>query len=84
MTLPVILAIGAVGVGMILIAVVLDRRARRARIGRPIDREVLRVDVLAAIDRNDFVEGVRIYRRATGAGLVEAKEAVEGLALNRR
>jgi hypothetical protein len=84
MTLTVALAIGAVGIVMLIGSAVLNRRARVAREGRPTDMEALRTAVRAAVDRDDLVEAVRIYRRETGARLLEASDAVQRIAADRR
>jgi len=84
MTLTVALAIGAIGIVMLIVSAVLNRRARVAREGRPIDMEAVRTAVRAAVDRDDLVEAVRIYRRETGARLLEASDAVQRIAADRR
>ena len=42
-------------------------------------RDPLLMDVYNALDAGRKIEGIRIYRQLTGAGLKEAKDAVEGL-----
>ncbi|WP_157017767.1 hypothetical protein [Cryptosporangium arvum] len=83
-TIMVILAIGAAGVGMIVLAAVLNRRARLAREGRSVDLEAVRAEVLAALDRGDPIGAVKVYRYETGLSLVEANDAVQRIAINRR
>ena len=84
MILTVILAIGALGIVMLIVSAALKRQARLARPGQPVDLAAMRAEVLAAVDRDDLVEAVRIYRRDTGARLLEASDAVQHIALNRR
>jgi hypothetical protein len=78
------LLIGAAGIVMLLASVYLNRRARRADDGRPVDMEALRTEVVAALSREDPTEAVRIYRQRTNAGLVEAAEAVRRIDGERR
>lgn len=81
MILTVILAIGALGIVMLILSAALKRQARPAR---PVDLAAMRAEVLAAVDRDDLVEAVRIYRRDTGARLLEASDAVQQIAVDRR
>jgi hypothetical protein len=83
MTLIVVFAIGAAGIVMLIVSAILNRRARLARAGRPVDLEALRADVLAAMDRDDLLEAVKIYRRVTGARLLDATAAVQRMAVSR-
>jgi ribosomal protein L7/L12 len=71
------LLIGAIGILMLLGSAYLNRRARRADDGRPVDMEALRTDVMAALARDDLAQAVKIYRQRTRAGLVEAAGAVQ-------
>jgi ribosomal protein L7/L12 len=84
MTLTAAFAIGALGIVMLIVSAVLNRRARHDREGRPTDMEALRTAVLAAVDRDDLIEAVKIYRRETGARLLEATDAVQRIASHRR
>jgi ribosomal protein L7/L12 len=46
----------------------------------PSDDSTLERDVLAHFDKRGKIAAIRYYREATGAGLKEAKEAVEAIA----
>ena len=90
MTWKLAILIGAVGVIMLLASVHLNRRARRAAAGRPVDAAALldpaalRTEVLAALARDDLPAAVKIYRQRTGTGLLEATEAVRRIDSERR
>lgn len=84
MTWKLPLLIAAAGIIMLLGAAYLNRRARRAFDGRPVDPDALRTDVVAALDRDDLTEAVTIYRQRTNAGLLEAADAVQRIDSERR
>jgi bifunctional ADP-heptose synthase (sugar kinase/adenylyltransferase) len=84
MTWKLAILIGVVGIIMLLGSAYLNRRARRAADGRPVDAEALRTAVLAALDRDDLVTATKIYRERTNASLLEAVEAVRGIDSERR
>jgi hypothetical protein len=86
MTLTLIsaLAIGGVGCAMLVLSGYQNRRTESRRDGRPVDVAALRTDVLAAIDRDDLTAAVKIYRQRTGARLLEASAAIDGIARDRR
>ncbi|MCA2217433.1 hypothetical protein [Jidongwangia harbinensis] len=77
-------AVGGIGIVMLLLSGLLNRRTRSAGDGRPVDEEALRAEVLAAIDRDDLTTAVKIYRQRTGARLLEASTAIEGIDRDRR
>jgi hypothetical protein len=84
MTWKLALLIGAAGIIMLLGSVYLNRQARIAGDSRPVDMEVLRADIMAALARDDLTEAVRIYRRRTNARLLEAADAVQRIDSERR
>ncbi|BCJ49900.1 hypothetical protein Asp14428_13750 [Actinoplanes sp. NBRC 14428] len=84
MTWKIALFIGLIGVLMLILSTVLVRRGRAAAARRPINPQALQADVEAALDRDDLVGAVKRYREHTGAGLVQAKEAVDRIARDRR
>jgi ribosomal protein L7/L12 len=61
------LGVGAVGILLLLSSVVLRKRARTLDLDR----------VEAALARGDRTAAIRTYREGTGAGLIEARDAVE-------
>lgn len=66
------LAIGIVGVLLLISSAALRRRIRVA----PEDA-ALRAEVQTALARRETVLAIRLYRERTGAGLLEARDAVE-------
>jgi hypothetical protein len=84
MTTTVLFLIAGAGIVMLIVSAVLSRRARLARDGRPVDMEALRTDVRSAADRDDLLEAVRLYRRATGASLLDATAEVQHIVLSGR
>jgi hypothetical protein len=69
--------IGGLGIILLLVSTAMISRSRRAIAGRPVDWPALRADVSAALDHDDVVTAVRIYRRRTGAGLADAAREVQ-------
>ena len=84
MTTTLILFLGGLGIVMLIASLVLNRQARPAAEERPVNMAAMRAHVKAAVERDDLVEAVRIYRRETGARLLEASDAVQRIALDRR
>jgi hypothetical protein len=68
-------ALGATGLVMLVVAHYLGRRAVTAP-----DPDVLRTEVRTTLDRDGWTASVRIYRERTGAGLLEAHDAVRRIA----
>ncbi|WP_344649830.1 hypothetical protein [Cryptosporangium japonicum] len=68
--------IGGAGIVLLIVSAYLTRRARREHAGRTVDPDAVRTEVVAALDGEGLAEAVRIYRRRTGAPLLEATEAV--------
>ncbi|GAA4972107.1 hypothetical protein [Actinoplanes utahensis] len=79
MMITIALLVGAVGVGMLLVSGVL-RRSKRSAPEHPADAGSLHAEVRALLAEDGDTAAVRLYRRRTGAGLVEAKDAVERIA----
>lgn len=65
------LVLGAAGLVMLIAGQYLGRRAVTAP-----DPEALRVEVSDTLGRDGWAASVRIYRERTGAGLLEAHDAV--------
>jgi hypothetical protein len=69
------LALGAAGLVMLITAQYLGHRAVTAP-----DPDALRAEVRATLDGAGWTASVRIYRERTGAGLLEANDAVRRIA----
>ncbi|MFI5844023.1 hypothetical protein ACIA8K_30435 [Catenuloplanes sp. NPDC051500] len=67
MTYYIALGAGAVGILLLLSSAVLRRRTRALDLGR----------VEAALARGDRMAAIKTYREGTGAGLIEARDAVD-------
>jgi ribosomal protein L7/L12 len=93
----IILAMAAAGAALVFVATSLqDRRATatqltaiRQKLDRVIDHlgiadaEPDRAEVVALLENGRLIDAVRVYRRTTGASLLEAKQAVDRIAAER-
>jgi hypothetical protein len=81
--LPVVFSIvSVVLLGISVLLLVLDRRAGRnpsikGYVTRP-DPAAL-AEIQRLIKQGRLIDAIKLYREATGAGLIEAKDAIEGL-----
>jgi hypothetical protein len=80
MTWKIVLGIGLVGVLMLITAGYLNRRARAVVASKPIDFAALHKDVTRILGGGDRARAIRIYRERTGAGILQARDAVERIA----
>jgi uncharacterized iron-regulated membrane protein len=69
--------IGGLGIIMLLVSAPMIWRSRHATARRPVDWDVLRADVSAALANDDLGTAVKIYRERTGAGLADAAREVQ-------
>ncbi|GIE35406.1 hypothetical protein Ait01nite_084510 [Actinoplanes italicus] len=73
------LVFGGAGLVMLIAAQYLGHRAVTER-----DPEAVRAEVHATLHRDGWTASVRIYRERTGAGLLEAHDAVRRIARENR
>ncbi|GIG96752.1 hypothetical protein Pma05_33250 [Plantactinospora mayteni] len=65
---------------MLIVAQYLRRRALRMTDRGVAGRVALHAEVMDTLDRDGWIASVKIYRKRTGAGLLEAHEAVSRIA----
>ncbi|MGW0507025.1 hypothetical protein [Micromonospora sp. NPDC003241] len=80
MTAIVALCIGVVGAVMLVVAQFLRRRASSMTDRGTPELAALHAEVRDTLDRAGWVASVKIYRRRTGVGLLEAYQAVDRIA----
>ncbi|GLY02325.1 MULTISPECIES: hypothetical protein [Actinoplanes] len=83
MMITIALLVGVAGGGMLLVARFLRRRTRSVP-EHPVDVADLNAEVLSTAAGQGDVAAVRIYRRRTGAGLREARDAVDRIVRENR